>query len=162
MRFTGRLEELSLAEIFKNLEAGGSSGVLDARSPDFQARLHIKEGRVSFASSPQCGRLGDALVQLGLVSDAERESLLRVQRRKRTHQPLAGIAAELGLVAPEALAEAIRTHTARILRTLSLVREGEVSFEPGDVDETGAVRPEGLQLGRMLALTSLRACGRVS
>ena len=82
-----------------------ASGLVSICSGQRRASMVLIEGRVLHATSSTTTRLGESLVDRGVVTAQVLDRVLQMQRRKKKKQPLGTILMELGLVS-KAVAEA--------------------------------------------------------
>ncbi len=134
MALTGTLKDFGIAEILQLIGQQSKSGVLhlQARADE----IHIVMWNGSVVSAEYAGRkardkLGSLLVRADLITAAQLEEALSVQ--KRTLRRLGDILVELGMVTKEQLREMTALQTTQTLYKLFHWKIGTYAFEPRDV-----------------------------
>jgi tetratricopeptide (TPR) repeat protein len=126
------LTDLSLtpiAETIRALSAGRLSGDLQVRSGKIAKTVFFDHGRIVFAASNmKKDRLGEALVALGRISEADYEkatALMRGERRRRFGEALV----HAGVLDRTELGRSVSRQVKRIVVSLFEFGEGVASFE---------------------------------
>jgi hypothetical protein len=102
----GELTATSTADVCRDLATSGSTGVLEVVHPRGDGQIVFERGRVVSASSPAPGaRLGDRLVNAGIVDEDALAEVLRGQaERSPGDRPRLGrLLVDAGLVTPDAV-----------------------------------------------------------
>jgi hypothetical protein len=127
------------------------SGLVSICSGNRRARMVLIEGRVLHATSSTTTRLGESLVDRGVVTGPVLDRVLQMQRRKKKKQPLGTILMELGLVS-KAVAEAeIETQIARVLKEVTSWERCKLKLEPMETSAEAVLFPESCDLEALLA-----------
>ncbi len=128
-----------------------ASGLVTICSGNRRARMVLIDGRVLHATSSTTTRLGESLVDRGVVTAPVLDRVLQMQRRKKKKQPLGTILMELGLVS-KAVAEAeIETQIARVLKEVTGWERGKLTLEPMEASAEAVLFPESCELGALLS-----------
>jgi tetratricopeptide (TPR) repeat protein len=150
MAIRGSLREASLPDVLQLLAMGKKTGCLSLSHRDNFGTVYFDRGRIAHASIVnRRDRLGDLLLQAGLISRDQLESALTVQARHPDRR-LGEILMSLGHVTREALHDQVRTQIEEAVYYLFTWSHGTFSFEP-DVrpDDQGfvvSINPESLLL----------------
>lgn len=150
MAIRGSLREASLPDVLQLLAMGKKTGCLSLSHRDNFGTVYFDRGRIAHASIVnRRDRLGDLLLQGGLISRDQLDSALAMQRRHPDRR-LGEILMSLGHVTREALHDQVRTQIEEAVYYLFTWSHGTFSFEP-DVrpDDQGfvvSINPESLLL----------------
>src|SRR5215469_8525389 len=150
MAIRGSLREASLPDVLQLLAMGKKTGCLSVTHRDNFGYVYFDRGRIAFASIVnRRDRLGDLLIQAGLLTRENLDAALEVQG-EQPERRLGEILIGLGYVTREALHDQVRTQIEEAVYFLFTWSHGTFSFEP-DVrpDEHGfvvSINPESLLL----------------
>jgi Domain of unknown function (DUF4388) len=158
MSVSGTLFKYELPTALELLSRARSTGILTITGEKGVATIAMVEGGVLFASSHATPRLGEFLVEKGIVEQKDLEAVLKLQRRKKVSQLLGTILMDLGLVSQEAAELGIESQITQVLLDVLSWRDGEFRFEPTDMKWDKAVVPQCRQIGTyMLRVAMLQA-----
>ena len=128
-----------------------ASGLVSICSGNRRATMVLIDGRVLHATSSATTRLGESLVDRGVVTAQVLDRVLQMQRRKKKKQPLGTILMELGLVS-KAVAEAeIETQIARVLKEVTSWERCKLMLEPMEASTEAILFPESCELEALLS-----------
>ncbi len=134
MALTGTLKDFGIAEILQLIGQQSKSGVLHLKERSDEIHVVMWNGSVvsaEYAGRKSRDKLGSLLVRAELVTAAQLEEALAVQRR--TMRRLGDIFVELGFVTKEQLREMTSLQTTQTLYGLFNWKSGTYAFEPRDV-----------------------------
>src|SRR5208283_3453026 len=118
MSLVGRLEDLSLPDIFQIISLSKKTGTLIARSRKGIGMVVFKDGQVVQAASDSIrDSLGNILVSQGIVSESVLEKALTLQKRE-SDKPLGMILVELGAIPSQTLENVVRRQIEEIVYDL--------------------------------------------
>ena len=158
MSVSGTLFKYELPTALELLSRARSTGILTITGEKGVATIAMVEGGVLFASSHGTPRLGEFLVEKGIVEQKDLEAVLKLQRRKKVSQLLGTILMDLGLVSQEAAELGIEAQITQVLLDVLSWKDGEFRFEPTDMKWDKAVIPQCRQIGTyMLRVAMLQA-----
>jgi hypothetical protein len=143
MSITASLEVHGLPEIFQFLGLSRQSGFLTVTGERDAAGIAFRNGRVLYARTTSSKRIGEALVEQGLLTEADLGTALAFQRTKRK-QALGSILLELGLATRETLEQHVARHCLLILADVITWSRGNYRFEPLDPDDSERILADGL------------------
>src|SRR5688500_15363589 len=133
----GDLEQINLADIFQTLAMSKMEGVLRLRHPLDEQQVPRRDGCVRL-----CGpnplvtrRLGQRLLQAGLVSAEQLRQALATQRSDR--RPIGVLLVDAGAVAQETIDEIVGRQVAEDLFALFTWRHGSFEFFKGGPEGGG-------------------------
>ena len=133
MSLVGRLEDLSLPDIFQIISLSKKTGTLIARSRKGIGMVVFKDGQVVQAASDSIrDSLGNILVSQGIVSESVLEKALTLQKRE-SDKPLGMILVELGAIPSQTLESVVRRQIEEIVYDLLGWEEGFFNFELGEI-----------------------------
>lgn len=144
MSLEGRLEDLSLPDIFQIINLSKRSGVLTVIRKEGTGRLVFNQGQVIYASSDNRSRLGYTLVRKGIITNEDLENSLRIQKVKGSKKPLGTILMEMDVLSREVLEKEIKEHIIEVIRDLLKWEHGSFHFELGATSEEEIVLKSGL------------------
>ena len=128
-----------------------ASGLVRISSGKRRARMVLIDGRVLHATSSTTSRLGESLVDRGVVTAPVLDRVLQMQRRKKKKQPLGTILMELGLVS-KAVAEAeIETQIARVLKEITSWERCKLTLEPMKASAEAVLFPDACEMEALLS-----------
>jgi len=104
--YIGKLDDVSVAEVLRNLHFNRASGILDLQKDKEQRRIFLADGEVKTAMGNQAGhKLGQFLLAQGRINADALEAAVRdVRHGTRLGQKLVN----MGSMSPEQLDEAMR------------------------------------------------------
>jgi len=126
--FADSLQE-SIPVVMRALAQAKNSGVLRIRGTGAEAELMFFKGDVLWARRSDGKRLGEALEERGAITAEQLQSVLLVQKRKKTKQPFATILVELGLVDADVVSTELEIQVLEVLRETFSWGGGEYDFE---------------------------------
>ena len=129
---SGRLEEITIAEILRALYQEHTDGVLTVRQGEAEKQIYFAYGSPIFATSNQReDRMGSILYSQGKVS---RENLVRaIDTTKTTGKRFGTVLVELGIISPEELVQTVFVQVEAIILSLFAWEEGTFEFQDGPV-----------------------------
>lgn len=132
MTLSGRLAEISIADVVRLLVERERSGTLILRSKSQRAELRFRRGSITSVRGPSSRPLGRLLVELGWLDEDALELSLRVQERVRPRRSLAEILVMTELVDPLRLRGLLTEQVEATLAELVTWTEGGFEFRPDD------------------------------
>lgn len=157
---TGRLEGISVPDLFWSLSRARATGVLHLTAKGITKRVYLEEGRILFAASGDPNdRLGEMLLRDGVIRlDHLEQAIARLPGGKR----LGTILVEAGHLSPEALVRGVVGQVRRIVLGLFPWEEGEYTFVEGPLP-TEEVVTLGMRTGDLLleGIRSVRSFSRI-
>ena len=137
--FSGSLEDMSLPEMFANIDRHQVPGVVEIRRDDVEKRIFLHEGNVIHASSTdRSDRLGAHLYRLGLL---DREQLVHtIKLRDEVGKRFGQVVIDEGMLAPSDLYEALRSQIRSIVWSVFAWKRGDLTFDLGVPPDPSMVR----------------------
>ncbi len=133
MSISGKLEDAGVGEVMQFIHLGSRSGTLYIESEDAQAEIQFHHGRIAAARGSQTRRLGDLLVDRGIVD--EKELLKSVELLKTTHrgQVLGEVLLSTGAISRDVLLEAVEEHIQETILDVIHWKSGTFKFALNEV-----------------------------
>lgn len=147
---SGELKEVGILEILQALSGVGQAGTLRLENGDTMAVFRIQGGHVISASTTNVGRLGDRLVARGLLAREALDAAIRVQRRKKTLQPLGGLVVDLNLASREQVEAELEAHVRIVVADVIRWTAGSFVYEPTEELGDPGLLPDGLRIDSLL------------
>jgi len=158
MSVSGTLFKYELPTALELLSRAKSTGILTITGDKGVATIAMVEGGVLFATSHSTPRLGEFLVEKGIVEEKDLDAVLKHQRRKKVSQLLGTILLDLGLVSREAAELGVEAQITAVLLDVLSWKDGEFRFEPTDLKYDKVIPPPCRQIGTyMLRVAMLQA-----
>ena len=132
--FRESLEEMSLSEMFANIDRHKVPGLFEITRESVVKRVYLRDGFIVHATSTDPkDRLGALLYRAGALDRAQLEETLRQHRE--SGQRLGQVLIDQGLIAPDSLYQAIRSQTEEIVWSVFSWQTGEVTFRIGEFND---------------------------
>src|SRR5579883_759447 len=150
MAIRGSLREASLPDVLQLLAMGKKTGCLSVTHRSNFGYIYFERGRIAYASIVnRRDRLGDLLVNAGLVTREQLEMAIEAQRTEPNRR-LGDLLISRGIVTREALHEQVRVQIEEAVFSLFTWSQGTFNFEPDIRPEDQAfivsISPESLLL----------------
>ncbi len=146
----GQLENMPFGEIFQTISLCKQTGILTLTDSKGPAKLVFSQGKLFYASLESMGRFGNALIKKGIITSAELENALQVQRDGEPNTAIADILEKNGIVSKDILQAELKKHLVAIVRTLLGWEKGSFHFDFGLRVEKGILLEDGLNLPTLL------------
>lgn len=150
MAIRGSLKEASLPDVLQLLAMGQKTGCLSVSHRNNFGYIYFDKGRICYASVVnRRDRLGDMLVKTGLITQAQLDSVVALQNRRRDDR-LGHLMVEQGVISAKQLDDAIDVQIREAVYYLFTWNEGTFNFEadvaPDPLDHLVSINPESLLL----------------
>ena len=130
MSLEGRLEDLSIADIFQIIHLSKKTGVLTVETSDHKGRIVFHDGQILYASHQNREKLGERLIKEGLIKEEDLETALRIQAERKSHEPLGAILADNKLIDKNVIEKVVREQLKEVVYELLSWETGNFKFEP--------------------------------
>src|SRR4051794_32453427 len=150
MSIRGSLKEASLPDVLQLLAMGKKTGCLSVTHRNSFGYIYFDKGRICYASIVnRRDRLGDMLIKVGLITQAQLEAAVATQDKRRDKR-LGELLVELGALTLEQLHDAIEVQIQEAVYFLFTWNQGTFNFEadvaPDPHDHVVSINPETLLL----------------
>lgn len=134
----GSLQQVPLPEVLQFISMGKSSGTLRLKRDRNEISLTISNGRIINSSAlERRRRIGDLLVNRGLLKRSELSRLLAVQRTVEADKRLGQILVERDIVTEDTIRETLRLQLEEEIWNLFAWKDGEFFFENAPPEKLG-------------------------
>ncbi|MEW6208511.1 MAG: DUF4388 domain-containing protein, partial [Acidobacteriota bacterium] len=123
MELTGNLSDFALTDILQILALSRKTGVLSLEGADFQGKIFIEDGRVTFASLAPGETLADRLVREQKITTSVMKSLNEVAGEEGVWG-LESLIVESGVMMKEELESAAKRHIRSVVASLIGIGKG--------------------------------------
>ncbi len=150
MAIRGSLKEASLPDVLQLLAMGKKTGCLSVTHRNSFGYIYFDRGRICYASIVnRRDRLGDMLVKLGTITQAQLDAGVALQDKRRDKR-LGELLVEQGGLTTQQLHQAIEVQIQEAVYFLFTWNQGTFNFEadvaPDAHDHTVSINPESLLL----------------
>jgi hypothetical protein len=127
--FAGQLELFSLPDLLEFLRAGQRTGKLRLESAAGAGVVRMRRGRITAASSPNVGTLGDYLVRHAVINGEQLRSLLADQHQSPERKSLGRLSIDRQLATAADVRRALVAQVQDAVRELKDWVAGQFTFE---------------------------------
>jgi hypothetical protein len=146
----GDLQVFHPADVLQALSIAMVTGRAEFRRGEHLTEVFVERGRPVFArTTAPALRIGDILVQRGVVTAEALEDAIAIQRAGSWSERLGAILLAAGQVTRDQLTQAVDECLRRVLYALFLWRDGEFVFIPGGASDVQDVSVD-LELDRLI------------
>ncbi|MFY9270252.1 MAG: DUF4388 domain-containing protein [Candidatus Manganitrophaceae bacterium] len=146
MSLEGRLEDLGLSDIFHIISLSKRSGILTIIRKEGTARLVFNKGLLIYGISDGVHRLGNTLIQNGIITTDALEKALKIQKTKEMQVPIGEILQKMGAISIETLDDQLRNQLIEVVRDILNWKNGAFHFELGNPASDDHLLREGIHL----------------
>lgn len=134
----GSLSQIQLPEILQFLSMGKGSGFLSLSRAGTETILFVRNGKIINSSSlERQRRLGELLIQRGILRRSTLSEVLRLQRTIESDKRLGQILVERDIVTEQTIKEVLRMQLEEEIWTLFGWEDGEFKFEAAEDSKLG-------------------------
>ncbi len=133
MSLSGNLEDVSVADAMQFIHLGARTGTLTLKSGETTAEIGFHQGKIVNAVGPGTRRLGDLLLESGVIDGAALEKALRAQEEETPRRSLGQILVGMNAVTPEMMYRAIEQQIERTVYDLVTWTHGTFQFALDDL-----------------------------
>ena len=127
----GTLNERGVADIIRDIQTSGKTGILHLQRDELSKRLYFLDGSIVFANSDvDSDRLGQVLISGGIIDAPSYERAARAM--KKTRRRLGRTLVALGNLQEESLDETLNDQIQRIIYSVFSWESGDYKFETID------------------------------
>jgi tetratricopeptide (TPR) repeat protein len=128
--FTGDLQLFAVPDLLEFMKSSRRTGTLVITSEGGIGAVHLRQGMVTGAASPQCTNIGDRLLQSGALSEAQLKQAAAFQQQNCPDRLLGSILVEQGLVDPTSLKKTLVEQIKGAIFEMVGWQSGRFAFEP--------------------------------
>lgn len=134
---SGKIQEQPLSGILEILRQMKATGTLTVKRAAVTKNIYVRDGQIVFATSTEShDRLGEILVNAGIVSPENMDHALQLYRKGGGLKKIGAVLVENGLVVPKELFNGLKLQVKNIIYSLFLWHDGDYQFEerlPSDI-----------------------------
>ncbi len=153
MSLAGKIEDLSLPDIFQILSVGRKTGTMTLRGSKGTALIVFKNGMIVRAETDDLEKtLAESMLNAGLIKDTVFHLAGEVKKTLPS-KSLAEILFDLGAINKNILEQATKKRIENVIYRLLLWEDGDFQFEPDNLDLEGktVLSDLGWELGKGLS-----------
>ncbi len=125
----GKLRQVPLAELFNTVSSGRKSGLLKLFSEGKESHIYFEEGLITYARVLEGSNLGEYLMRMELLTSAQVQQLVSLQRKENPHTLLGLLAYRRKLIREDQLLDALKAQISdTITEVLSWGDDSKATF----------------------------------
>ncbi len=128
MSLTGKLEDVSLSDVMQFVHLGRRTGTLSLARLDEHAEIGFHRGQIVSASAPGTKRLGELLVESGLITDEQLRAAIVEQRNEQPRRSLGQILVQGNILIFDQIRDAIEEQIEKTIYELVTWATGSFVF----------------------------------
>src|SRR5205085_6703264 len=133
MSLSGNIEDVSVADALQFIHLGGRTGTLTLTCGEAKAGIGFHEGRIVNAWAPGGKRLGELLIEAGVLQQATLEEALRRQESEHPRRSIGQILVAMNVVDSETIYRAVEQQIERTVYDLVTWNQGTLHFALDDL-----------------------------
>lgn len=133
MSLSGNLEDVSVADALQFIHLGGRTGTLTLSNGDAMAEIGFHQGRIVNAWGPGSKKLGELLIEAGLVDQATLQNALQAQEAEQPRRSLGQVLVGMQAITSEAMYRAVEQQIERTVYDLVTWTHGTFRFVLDDL-----------------------------
>jgi hypothetical protein len=133
MSLSGNLADVSVADALQFIHLGGRTGTLTLTSGETSAEIGFHQGRIVNAWGPASKRLGELLVESGIIDAETLETALKQQEQETPRRSLGQILVAMNAVASDIMYRALEQQIERTVYDLVTWTHGTFHFALDDL-----------------------------
>src|SRR5205807_1278873 len=133
MSLSGNIEDVSVADALQFIHLGGRTGTLTLNCGEAKAGIGFHQGRIVNAWAPGGKRLGELLIQAGVLQQATLEEALRRQESEHPRRSLGQILVVMNAVDSETIYRTVEQQIERTVYDLVTWNQGTFHFALDDL-----------------------------
>jgi hypothetical protein len=133
MSLSGNLQDVSVADALQFIHLGGRTGTLTLMRGDLKAEIGFHQGRIVNAWAPGAKRLGELLVEGGVIDQATLDEALRKQESEQPRRSLGQILVTMKVVDSDTIYRTVEQQIERTVYDLVTWNQGTFQFALDDL-----------------------------
>src|SRR3989442_4362156 len=133
MSLSGNIEDVSVADALQFIHLGGRTGTLTLNCGEAKAGIGFHQGRIVNAWAPGGKRLGELLIEAGVLQQATLEEALRRQESEHPRRSLGQILVAMNAADSETIYRTIEQQIERTVYDLVTWNQGTFHFALDDL-----------------------------
>src|SRR4051812_29450593 len=133
MSFSGNLEDVSVADALQFIHLGGRTGTLTLTTGEISAEIGFHQGRIVNAWGPGSKRLGDLLLEAGIIDQPTLDAALTAQEAEHPRKSLGQILVASHAIEPDTMYRAVEQQIEKTVYDLVGWTHGTFQFALDDL-----------------------------
>src|SRR5437016_4352967 len=133
MSLSGNIEDVSVADALQFIHLGGRTGTLTLTCGEAKAGIGFHQGRIVNAWAPGGKRLGELLIEAGVLQQATLEEALRGQESEHPRRAIGQILVAMNVVDSETIYRTVEQQIERTVYDLVTWNQGTFHFALDDL-----------------------------
>src|SRR5207245_7361075 len=133
MSLSGNIEDVSVADALQFIHLGGRTGTLTLTCGEAKAGIGFHQGRIVNAWAPGGKRLGELLIEAGILQQATLDEALRRQESEHPRRSIGQILVAMNAVDSETIYRTVEQQIERTVYDLVTWNEGTFHFALDDL-----------------------------
>ena len=133
MSLSGNLQDVSVADALQFIHLGGRTGTLTLSSGEASAEIGFHQGRIVNAWGPGSKRLGELLIEAGLIDEQTLQAAMRTQESEHPRRSLGQILVAMNAVDTDTMYRTVEQQIERTVYDLVTWDHGTFSFALDDL-----------------------------
>ena len=147
MSISGKVADVSVAEVMQFIHLGRRSGTLVVESDDKKAEIGFHRGRIISAVEPKSPLLGKLLMDRGFIDKSDLVQAIHLQQVEKPRQSLGRILLAMGVITEEQIRSAVSEQIEVAICEVITWKDGTFEF---NFDELRPVDDVGVSPGEIL------------
>jgi len=133
MSLSGNIQDVSVADTIQFIHLGGRTGTLTLSFGDAKAGIGFHQGRIVNAWAPGAKRLGELLMEAGVIDQARLDDALLRQETEHPRRSLGQVLVAMGAVDPDTVYRTIEHQIEQTVHDLVTWNQGTFQFALDDL-----------------------------
>jgi hypothetical protein len=133
MSLSGKIEDVSVADALQFIHLGGRTGTLTLTCGEAEAGIGFHQGRIVNAWAPGGKRLGELLIEAGILQQATLDEALRRQESEHPRRSIGQILVAMNAVDSETIYRTVEQQIERTVYDLVTWNQGTFHFALDDL-----------------------------
>ena len=133
MSLSGNIQDVSVADALQFIHLGGRTGTLTLSCGESRAGIGFHQGRIVNAWAPGAKRLGELLIEAGLIDQSRLDEALRLQEREHPRRSLGQLLVSMGAVDADTIYKTVEQQIERTVYDLVTWNQGTFHFALDDL-----------------------------
>src|SRR5258705_2375739 len=133
MSLSGNIQDVSVADTLQFIHLGGRTGTLTLSCGDAKAAIGFHQGRIVNAWAPGTKRLGDLLIEGGVIDNSQLDEALLKQETEHPRRSLGQVLVAMGAVDADTVYRTVEQQIERTVYELVSWNQGTFQFNLDDL-----------------------------
>jgi hypothetical protein len=133
MSFQGMIEDVAVADVMQLIRIGGHSGSLTVNNGVEEGIIGFERGRIVSAWNPRTRRIGELLLDAGVVDEAILAAALKTQNEDRPRRTVGHYLVHMGATTSEVIRDVMAREIERVVGEICSWQSGSFEFAIDDL-----------------------------